>query len=395
MAKYLKDKERPNTIFIGLDSSAIFDMTQDLEILATDGLSEYRAHMKKNEKVPLKLGHGAEFLKHMNDANNNADTSIYCISLYTNDDTDTAIRVLNSLEHYGLEVSNAFIANGAPMEDFIEAYGIEWFSSSFKEDVDLMHAQGVAANLVDSPLKSFDEQIKAQEIHSKAHANKASHKKSSLSLSFKKAAQYIWDMDRVIFDGASDDIAFSQGFKKYAEHEREKKYVPLGAGPFMPIAQKLSHIANQYADGEAPIIQNVSTRRGPDVAARVMISHRHYGLDFKGSFHFAGTLIKEDKVDLSVAVNKGDISNAIKKSFGQFAIFFDDSKYNVDACRDHVLSGLVPREDVAKALGEFTANDDANNGDNKSADKISAQSAGNDNNNINKKPSATGNAPQP
>ena len=125
-----------NRLVIGLASSALFDLTESDEIFRTQGEKEYRNYQRDKQNIPLKQGVAFPFIRRLlclNKLDPN-DPPVEVILLSRND-PDTGMRVMSSIEHYGLGITRAAFLQGKSPHQYIPAFDIELFLSANPLDV--------------------------------------------------------------------------------------------------------------------------------------------------------------------------------------------------------------------------------------------------------------------
>jgi len=131
----LKDR-----LVIGVASSALFDLTDSDEVFKTKGEAEYRTYQEGNLCVPLERGIIFSFVKRLlslNDLSKNpTDDPLVEVVLLSRNDPDTGMRVMKSIEHYGLPMTRAIFMQGKASYEYIPALNISLFLSGNKSDVD-------------------------------------------------------------------------------------------------------------------------------------------------------------------------------------------------------------------------------------------------------------------
>ena len=120
-------------LVIGIASSALFDLSASDGIFKTHGEEEYRAYQEKNLNVPLQKGIVFSFVKRLLSLNNlcpnpGSDPLVEVVLLSRND-PDTGMRVMKSIEHYGLSISRAIFNAGHAPYAYIDALSMSLFLS--------------------------------------------------------------------------------------------------------------------------------------------------------------------------------------------------------------------------------------------------------------------------
>src|SRR5690625_3456348 len=70
------------------------------------------------------------------------------VVLFSRNDPDTGLRVFNSIEHYGLNISRAVFVAGKNPYEYLEAFNASLFLSGNKDDVKEANEHGFPAGYV-------------------------------------------------------------------------------------------------------------------------------------------------------------------------------------------------------------------------------------------------------
>lgn len=100
-------------LVVGLSSSALFDLEESDNIFRTEGEESYREYQRKMQDEPLSRGVAFPFIRRLLKLNTlfPQDPLVEVILLSRND-SDTGLRVMNSIEHYGLGITRAVFLQG-------------------------------------------------------------------------------------------------------------------------------------------------------------------------------------------------------------------------------------------------------------------------------------------
>ena len=201
--KLKKEKKEKNKLVIAISSRALFNLDLSHQIFKDEGIEAYAKHQQENENVILEPGVGFTLVKKLLQLNSKK-TPIDVILLSRNS-ADTGLRIFNSIEHYGLNISRAAFTRGESTHPFVGAFEADLFLSSNYNDVQKALQSGYAA---------------ASIVESKSNN---SHP-SQLRIAF--------DGDAVIFSDESERIFQEQGLEAFHENEKRSENIELKAGPF-------------------------------------------------------------------------------------------------------------------------------------------------------------------
>lgn len=290
-----------NLLVIGISSRALFDLEMEEGIFQTKGLDAYRQHQLGNENLILKPGAGFSLVKALLKLNAlTPNHRMVEVVIMSRNSTETSLRIFNSIEHYGLDISRAVLAGGAQLAPYLQAFNISLFLSLHEDDVQAaIDANVAAALLYQMPEKAADlEQIRIA-----------------------------FDGDAVIFSDESERIFQEQGIEAFEQHERENAKKPLPEGPFARLLIALSFLQNNFKaeDGRAlPLRTALVTARSSPAHERVIRTLRAWNIAIDETFFMGG-------------VNKSAVLAAFKPH-----MFFDDQHGHCLRASEVVPTGRVP-----------------------------------------------------
>ena len=288
-------------LIIGISSRALFDLDESHEIYEKDGVESYKQYQIENEEKTLKPGEAFHLVKKILSLNSyyNNDKRIEVILLSRNS-SDTGLRIRNSIEDHGLDISRAAFCGGESPHRYVKDFGVHLFLSSSIEDVKLaIDGNVAAARIVSSGLNHQDKSLD----------------KNQLRIAF--------DGDAVIFSDESEKIYHEKGLNAFIKNEKNAKN-PLKAGPFKNFLLELNKIQNDFDQESCPIRTALVTARSAPSDKRVIKTLREWGVRIDESL-FLGGMPKKDFL----------------KSFNA-DIFFDDQKNNIIDVSNELTSGHVP-----------------------------------------------------
>ncbi|MBI3712992.1 MAG: 5'-nucleotidase [Burkholderiales bacterium] len=288
-------------LVIGISSRALFDLEVEEAIFQEQGLDAYRQHQLDKENEILKPGAGFSLVKALLRLNQlTPGHRLVEVVIMSRNSSETSMRIFNSIEHYGLDISRAVLAGGAQLSPYLQAFNVSLFLSMHEDDVQAAINGGVAAALLYRlPEHAADlEQIRIA-----------------------------FDGDAVIFSDEAERIYQSGGIEAFEQHERENAKKPLPQGPFARLLIALSYIQNNFKapDGHAlPIRTALVTARSSPAHERVIRTLRAWNIAIDETFFMGG-------------VNKSAVLAAFKPH-----MFFDDQHGHCLRAADVVPTGRVP-----------------------------------------------------
>lgn len=335
-------EEFERSITIGISTSALFEMEEAKKLRAKYGEDFYTQYMIEKEDEPFHPGYFFEVIETMHQINRDLGHPIFDFVLLSTNTAWTGMRAVKSARHYDFDFSSAMFGNGPLNPEYMNAYGINWFITTNPTDAQNAHDLGIASCTIDPNSKPVDvsKEIQRmlngkmpkrfQQTADKATQNSANDNK--ISKQFNKKLHLVWDLDRVIFDGAADDVYGQKGIEEYYKHEAKRVTDVLNDGPFAPIAHMMGQLSQHFAEGQSPVKNSVVTARGSEATLRALHSLRDKGIHFDGELHF---MAGKDKHRILEIMDKAPESTTL---------FLDDSERNVNGAKAIVTSGLVPKD---------------------------------------------------
>lgn len=244
------------TLRIGISSSALFDRQKDNEIYNECGIEKFIKYEIEHEEEVLKPGIGFNFIKRISDLyDEHLDIEAVIISKIC---TDAALRVLNSIEFYGLHIERAIFTGGNKTSQFIKEMQVDMYIGTEESTVKELIESDVAAVLV-----SNTNNISNYTFNDK-----------KLKLAF--------DFDKTVVNSESEDIFQTAGLEAFEKHEIEKKNIPMEGGVFKDFLIKVGKIQEQYEYGTEPIQIFIVTARGNRCAQRIIKTLRSWKVRVNG-----------------------------------------------------------------------------------------------------------------
>ncbi len=295
MAVILDDK-----LVIGVSSRALFDLEEENRIFEEQGLDAYSKYQEEHENDILKPGTAFPLVKALQKLN--ADGRYLTeIIIMSKNSSDTSLRIFNSIEHYGLDISRAALVGGASISPYLGAFKTDLFLSANENDVQEAINANIASGIIcdhsNLPINPDDEipQIRIA-----------------------------FDGDAVIFSDESERIFQAEGLEAFAEHEQKNAQNPLPEGPFAKLLKTLSLIQQQFPEDESPIRTALVTARNAPAHERVIRTLRAWNVRIDEVFFLGG-------------VKKSEVLKAFNAN-----IFFDDQPAHTDPASKLVPSARVP-----------------------------------------------------
>ena len=253
-----------NTLIIGISSRALFNLEEENEIYEKEGLKAYADYQIEHEKDILKPGTGFALstLHNLNQFDGKRLTEIIIMS---RNSADTSLRIFNSIEHYGLDVSRAALAGGQSITPYLNAFKTDLFLSANEEDVQAAINSNIAAGLI---------------VSNHEMAVDATTEIDQIRIAF--------DGDAVIFSDESEKIFKSSGLDAFTEHEKKNAANPLAEGPFAKLLKTISILQDTMDSKSAPIRTALVTARSAPSHERVIRTLRAWNVRVDEAFFLGG-----------------------------------------------------------------------------------------------------------
>jgi len=262
-----------NYLVIGISSRALFDLSRENEIYEQQGLEAYCQYQLEHENDILEPGVGFALIEAMLKINEIKQGERHVeVVIVSRNSADTSLRISNSIDHYGLDISRAAFTGGEPVAKYLGAFDVDLFLSATEEDVQAAVESQVASGLIYEG--SGDQLGKPLE---------------QIRIAF--------DGDAVLFSEESERIYQEQGLQAFIEHEKRNAQNPLPEGPFAKLLKTLSYLQFQLdhaVDGPPPIRTALVTARNSPAHERVIRTLRAWDVRIDETFFLGG--VPKDRV---------------------------------------------------------------------------------------------------
>ncbi|XP_063088306.1 cytosolic 5'-nucleotidase 1B isoform X2 [Cavia porcellus] len=289
-----------HAITIAVSSRALFNMVDDRRIYEQEGLEKYMEYQLTNENVVLSPGPAFRFVKALHHVNARLrdlypnEQDLFDVVLMTNNHAQVGVRLINSVNHYGLFIDRFCLTGGKSPIGYLKAYLTNLYLSADSEKVQEAIQEGIASATM------FD------------GARDMAYCDTQLRVAF--------DGDAVLFSDESEHIAKEHGLDKFFQHESMFENKPLAQGPLKGFLEDLGRLQKKfYAKDErllCPIrTYLVTARSAASSGARVLKTLRRWGLEIDEALFLAGA-------------PKGPILVKIRPH-----IFFDDHMFHIEGAQ--------------------------------------------------------------
>lgn len=284
-------------LVIAISSRALFDLAESHKVFEEQGLDAYQEYQIAHEDEPLGQGVAFPLVQKLLQLNKRLNKAQVEVILLSRNSADTGLRIFNSIEHYGLNITRAAFSGGDSPYRYIAPFNSHLFLSTDGADVRQALELGVAAATI-------------------LPSQKPAASRESLKIAF--------DGDAVLFSDESEKIFKNSGLEAFTKNEREAANDPLSGGPFKPFLSALQALQQAFPAGESPIRTCLVTARAAPAHERVVRTLRAWNIRIDESLFLGG-------------LDKGQFLQAFDAD-----IFFDDQQGHCDSARNHVATGHVP-----------------------------------------------------
>lgn len=287
-----------DALVVAISSRALFDLSESHALFEREGLDAYRAWQIAHEDDILAPGVAFPLTQKLLGLNRLAPAAPRVeVILLSRNSGDTGLRIFNSIQHYGLDITRAAFTSGAPTSDYVDPFHADLFLSANGEDVTRALAAGVAAATI---LPAAAPEVVTPQL------------------------RIAFDGDAVIFGDESERVSQEQGIDAFHRNEAEHWSEPLSGGPFRGFLDALHRLQAAFPAEDSPIRTALVTARSAPAHKRVILTLREWGVRIDEALFLGGR-------------DKGPFLRAFNAD-----IFFDDSPVNVASARQHVATGHVP-----------------------------------------------------
>ena len=288
-----------NPLVIGISSRALFDLEAENRIFETQGLRAYEDYQVCHERDILPKGPAFPLVQAFLELNRLQPERLVEVIIMSRNSPNTSLRIFNSIDHYGLDITRAALTGGASVASYLKPFETDLFLSAYRPDVQQAIDSGIAAGMILSG--TMPDRIPSDQI------------------------RIAFDGDAVLFSADSERIYQQQGLDAFSAHERERANEPMSEGPFANFLMTIAHIQSRFADRESsPIRTALVTSRNAPAHERAIKTLRQWGVRVDEAFFLGG-------------VRKQDVLSA----FGAH-IFFDDQYTHAGPASQVVPAAVVP-----------------------------------------------------
>lgn len=281
-------------LVIAIASSALFDLGEADRVFKEQGEDAYRAYQRDHENDVLQPGVAFAFVQRLLSFNRSPADAPVEVVLLSRNDPDTGLRVFNSIESHGLDITRAAFLTGRAPYRYIPAYNASIFLSANEEDVRGAIMASYPAGLV---------------LEGVLHQDP-----SDVEL------RVAFDFDGVIADDSAELVFHQDGIEAFHTSETAQADTPHQEGPLKELLSKIADLqklekkrASQSSEYEPRLRVAIITARNAPSHKRVVTSLRRWGITVDETFFLGG-------------MDKSRILEEFRPH-----IFFDDQRLHLDS----------------------------------------------------------------
>lgn len=278
---------------VGISSNALFDLKKEDDIFIKEGLDAYKQYQVDHKSKILPKGVAFPFIKRLLSIN-----LLYIkeqpieVVLLSNNSPEIGIRIFNSINYYGLNITRAAFTSGNSIYQYLPAFNLSLFLSTNEGDVNHAISKGYpAGRVIRTEIEDDDD--------------------PELRIAF--------DFDGVIIDDEAEKIYQKEGIEQYCRNEIAHVSEPHHPGPLADFFRKIAYFQKmetkkQNRDGRYRKILNIAiiTARGAPTHERALNTLKSWGVNVDQMFLLGG-------------IEKKRILEVLKPH-----IYFDDQKLHLD-----------------------------------------------------------------
>ncbi len=303
-------------LVVAVASSALFDLSDSHRVFVEQGRERYRAYQRAHERDVLRPGVAFPFIRRLLSLNGPrpGDDPVEVVLLSQND-PDTGLRVFNSIEAHGLDISRAAFVSGREPFRYMRAFQCRLFLSASEDDVRRAIEQGFAAGIVMDARPAGESGARGAAADDPEDAE--------LRIAF--------DFDGVLIDDEAEAVFKSDGLDRFQRAESDKAELAHNPGPLKPLLDEISRLQAREdelcradARHRRRIRVAIVTARNAPAHKRVVTTLRAWG-------------VRVDEMLFLGGVPKAEFLRIFRPH-----LFFDDQQHHIDAAAGVVPSVHIP-----------------------------------------------------
>lgn len=286
-----------NKLIVAISSRALFNLDASNAVFEQQGVDGYAHYQIAHENEILEPGVAFPLVQKFLNLNKTDD--LVEVILISRNSTDTGLRIFNSIQHYGLNITRAAFSSGKSPFEYIAAFGAHLFlSTNFHDVKNALNAGCAAATIL--PNNNQHNTTRVEEL------------------------RIAFDGDAVLFSDEAERIYQQHGLTAFSENEQHAADQPLNVGPFKGFLAALHSLQKRFAEDACPIRTALVTARQAPAHERVIKTLRAWNIRIDEALFLGG-------------LDKGEFLRAFAAD-----IFFDDQQGHCQSASEHVTTAHVP-----------------------------------------------------
>lgn len=284
-------------LVVAISSRALFNLDESHQVFEEQGTDAYCNYQIAHEGDILIPGVAMPLVKKLLNLHHpESNEPLVEVILISRNSADTGLRIFNSIQHYGLNITRAAFTQGTSPYQYICAFGAHLFLSANADDV----RQALQANCAAATLLAPGQQANESE---------------QLRIAF--------DGDAVLFSDDAERVFQEQGLEAFKKREMESAKELLLGGPFKGFLTALHELQRLFPSKTSPIRTALVTARDAPAHERVIKTLRAWNIRIDEALFLGG-------------LNKAKFLKAFAAD-----IFFDDQKGHCESAKEYVTTGHV------------------------------------------------------
>ena len=257
-------------LVVAVASSALFDLAESDRVYRDEGLAAYRQHQRAREDTVLEPGVAFPFVRRLLSLNRPSEEyEPVEVVLLSQNDADTGLRVMNSIEHHGLPITRAAFVRGGDPFRYVKSFNACLFLSANEENVKDAVMKGLPAGRVLAATYIDDD------------------RDTELRIAF--------DFDGVVIDDEAERVFQIEGLDAFQDSETAKALEPHNPGPLQTLFKEIGRIHQREVEREtaepgyrSAVRVAIVTSRNAPAHKRVVTTLRSWGIEIDETFFLGG-----------------------------------------------------------------------------------------------------------
>jgi len=257
-------------LVVAVASSALFDLSESDAVYCQEGLAAYRAYQREREDDVLGPGVAFPFVRRLLGLNELIpDDRPVEVVLLSQNDADTGLRVMNSIENHSLPITRAAFVRGADPLRYVDSFNACLFLSANEENAREAVMRGLPAGCVLASTYFDDPED------------------TELRIAF--------DFDGVVVDDEAERVFQIEGLEAFQNSEVAHSLEPHNPGPMKRLFQEIGRIHQREIEREASepgyrsaVRVAIVTSRNAPAHKRLVTTLRDWGIEIDETFFLGG-----------------------------------------------------------------------------------------------------------